>query len=211
MRSPTVAVALGIGLVLLPSCGKSVFRSAEGQFCSTDDGDDPFYECLLGMSLICANTHSISVPTDNGGVRFQPVYLCRVSCAPGDFCRQAGDVCCPSKTYGRTYEGRPYACVPEVYCDNGDSDAGTVDAGPPKDARRATDSSGDGDDDGGDGAPASTDATPADGGVAGDASADAPTDAPADAAVDAPADVAIDQAVADVSADSAPDAGTTAD
>jgi hypothetical protein len=114
-------LCLGLG----SACDKSVYRSAEGQFCSSSDDDDPSYECLLGMGLVCASTYSMPVLDSTGAqVRFQPIWLCRQACTPGDSCFQAGDVCCKTSVYGRAYADRPYACAPEDRCDD-KGDAGT--------------------------------------------------------------------------------------
>jgi hypothetical protein len=141
---PAILMVLCLGLG--SACDKSIYRSAEGQFCSSSDDDDPYYECLLGMGLVCANTYSTPVLDDKGTeVRFQPVWLCRQACAPGGAaCFQVGDVCCKTTIYGRSYPDRPYACAPEALCD----DEG--DAGAKPDARTrdtAGDRSGDGADD----------------------------------------------------------------
>jgi hypothetical protein len=194
MRRLTVMTTL---LLLTSSaCGKSTFRSAQGQFCSSTDDDDPYYECLLGMGLVCASTHSMPVLDDNGNEKSRfPVYLCRSACAPvdgGTGCRVADEICCKATTFGRTYADRPWACVPAQFCPD------APDAGPKPDARTSPKPDGAGDD--------AADA----GALPDDAQApDAPTpDAPApDApAPDAPApgDDALD-------APAAPDAPAVAD
>jgi hypothetical protein len=178
---PAILMVLCLGLG--SACDKSIYRSAEGQFCSSTDDDDPYYECLLGMGLVCANTYAKPVLDEKGeNLRFQPVWLCRQACAPGGVCFQAGDVCCKTTVFGRSYPDRPYACTPEANCDDL-GDAGTkLDA---KTRDTATDRSGDGADDAPSDA-ASDDASDAH--AAPDAGADA-APAPADAAApDAPAD-----------------------
>jgi hypothetical protein len=150
------AIALMFCLCLGSACDKSVYRSAEGQFCSSTDDDDPYYECLLGMGLVCANSYSQAVAdnsdTDAGGVRFQPVWVCRQACTPGDSCFQAGDICCKASIFGRSYADRPYVCTPESQCD----DKG--DAGTKQDARITRDGAADGADGAADAADAGADA-----------------------------------------------------
>jgi hypothetical protein len=105
----TVAGWLGLG------CGKTIYRSHEAQFCSTDDDDDPFYECSPARDLVCINTYAMQFSAD-GGSKSLPLYLCRLACTPGDICPN-GETCCPGPISGRTY-GKMHACVPDKFCDN---------------------------------------------------------------------------------------------
>jgi hypothetical protein len=133
-------------------CGKSRLRSYEGQFCSTNDRDDPYYRCSPAYDLKCINTYSqpITDPSKPEGGEV-PIWVCRLHCAPNIPCMNGSDVCCPGKVFGRDY-GNQYACVPPVMCDSitvdggvrreagAGPDAGAVDASaPPRDAPASAD------------------------------------------------------------------------
>jgi hypothetical protein len=106
------------GGLLGPGCGKTVYRSHEAQFCSTDKDDDPFYECSPSADLVCINTYSELVLANNdAGSRRIPLYLCRLACDPATDRCPNGELCCPGKIEGRTY-GKSAACVPATKCDS---------------------------------------------------------------------------------------------
>jgi hypothetical protein len=107
-----------VGGLLGLGCGKTVYRSHEAQFCSTNDDDDPFYECSPSSDLVCINTYSETVKSSNdAGSQRVPLYLCRLACEPlKDKC-PGGEICCPGKIEGKTY-GKTGGCVPESRCDN---------------------------------------------------------------------------------------------
>lgn len=135
-----------IGGILFGACGKTVFKSHEGQFCSSNPGDDPFYECTRMFDFVCINTYSVPIqgagPND---MAEQPLWLCRLACNEKTSCPVAGDVCCQGAIYGFDY-GVTSACVPRDQCnslappdagprreagveDGGQGDAGVGDAG----------------------------------------------------------------------------------
>jgi hypothetical protein len=129
--SVTFALA-GLGGLLGPGCGKTVYRSHEAQYCSTDDNEDPFYECSPAFNLVCATTHSEALQnTPDGGQRvFVDRYTCRLACDPGDRCPVGTDICCPAKNIvGRDY-GKNSVCVPEPMCQTITPGDGGVDARP---------------------------------------------------------------------------------
>jgi hypothetical protein len=179
MRRPGVltplalTTALGAGLVSLSAgCTQTRYRSGEGQYCSTNEDEDPHYSCVRSQDLVCISTYSVQVLADGGQAesRFRDLYLCRLSCSPNEGCPAAGDVCCPGKIYGRTYNNSMYACVPEANCE---TLTGEPDAGPRPDASA---------DRGGDGAGSRDAPGPADAAGTGDAPAGADAAGPADAA-----------------------------
>lgn len=119
-----------VGGLLGLGCGKTVYRSHEAQFCSTNDDDDPFYECSPSADLVCINTYDELIRTTNdaGTQRTLPIYLCRIACNPDERCPN-GEVCCPGQIVGRNY-GRMHACVPATRCDNPIIPDGGFDARP---------------------------------------------------------------------------------
>jgi hypothetical protein len=116
MRLPWLAM-LVIGGLLGPGCGKTVYRSHEAQFCSIKDDDDPFYECSPSSDLVCINTYSMLVGGGDAGQQRVPLYLCRLACDPGKDKCPGGEICCPGKIEGKTYD-KSGGCVPESRCDN---------------------------------------------------------------------------------------------
>ena len=110
-----------VGGVMGQGCGKTVYRSHEAQFCSTNQNDDPFYECSPSNDLVCINTYAevIQSTSDAGGQQTLPIYLCRLACDPNDPKTRCpnGETCCPGPITGRNY-GKMHACVPESRCDN---------------------------------------------------------------------------------------------
>jgi hypothetical protein len=97
-------------------CGKTVYRSHEGHYCSSTADDDPFFECSPSYDLICINTYAEPIEQTGGQPpRFQEIFLCRLACTPGDRCPDARDVCCTGPIYGRNY-GKEAACVPAGQC-----------------------------------------------------------------------------------------------
>ena len=116
---------LGLG------CGKTVFRSHEAQFCSTNDDDDPFYECSPSTDLVCISTYSqiFGTGVDGGTPTTLPLYLCRLACTPGGPACPNNELCCPGPIVGRNY-GKMHACVPESRCDNPDIPDGGFDMRP---------------------------------------------------------------------------------
>ena len=166
MRQRWLTMLLVGGLFGL-GCGKTVYRSHEAQYCSTQE-EDPFYECSPSSDLICINTYSEIVQGNNdAGVNRVPLYLCRLACEPlKDKCPN-GETCCPGMIHGITY-GKTGGCVPESRCDKPIIPDGGFDLRP-------------------DGIGSATEA-------GGDRATDVPTDVPVDAPseVDAGADVAAD-------------------
>jgi hypothetical protein len=97
-------------------CGKTVYRSHEGHYCSSTTDDDPFFECSPSYDLICINTYAEPILQTGGAPpKFQEIFLCRLACQPGERCPDARDVCCPGPIYGRDY-GKTAACVPAGQC-----------------------------------------------------------------------------------------------
>ena len=94
------------------SAARPVYRSHEGQFCSSDPDDDPLYLC--GGSLICVNTYAVQVrgAGPDGGSAV-PLFLCRVPCSAGGPC-PGGETCCEGRGADRQVL---WACVPESRCD----------------------------------------------------------------------------------------------
>jgi hypothetical protein len=162
-----------VGGLLALGCGKTVYRSHEAQFCSTDDDDDPFYECSPSSDLICINTYSETVKTSSdAGSQRVPLYLCRLACEPlKDKC-PGGEICCPGKIEGKTY-GKTGGCVPESRCDNIVVPDGGFDLRPDGPGSAMPEAGGD--------RPADT--TPADTVPADSGEPDAGADAPAEAGV----------------------------
>ncbi len=121
-------IGLAVGGVLGLGCGKTVYRSHEGHYCSSTEDDDPFFECSPSYDLVCINTYEQQVQVTGGQPpRFQPIYLCRLACSPGDHCISPTDVCCPGPIYGRSY-GKMHACVPAGMCQTAEvPDAGKAD------------------------------------------------------------------------------------
>jgi hypothetical protein len=129
-----------VGGLLGMGCGKTVYRSHEGHYCSSTEDDDPFFECSPSYDLVCINTYAEQVRSTGGQpTRFQDIWLCRLACNEGDRCPDAKDRCCPGPIYGKNY-GKMHACVPASMCQTVDP----PDAGP--DVRRdsATDTATDG-------------------------------------------------------------------
>ena len=131
-------IGLAVGGLLGLGCGNTVYRSHEGAYFSDKD-EDPFFECAPSDDLVCINTYDMQVQTTGGQPpRFQPVYLCRLACSPGDHCFDPNDVCCPGPIHGRNY-GKMNACVPVGMCqtatvpDAGSPDRPTDTAAPPAD------------------------------------------------------------------------------
>jgi hypothetical protein len=89
---------------------RPVYRSHEGQYCSSAADDDPIYECT--PPLVCVNTYDETVRPGDGGT--VPIYLCRAPCQPGVAGCLAGDICCPGRLAGG--QSQP-ACVPESRCE----------------------------------------------------------------------------------------------
>jgi hypothetical protein len=113
-------------------CGKTVYRSHEGHYCSSTEDDDPFFECSPSYDLVCINTYAEQIQQTGGQPpRFQEIFLCRLACEPGQTCPSATDVCCPGPIHGRTY-GKTAACFPAGQCQT----VPTTDAG--VDTRRDT-------------------------------------------------------------------------
>jgi hypothetical protein len=109
---PAAVIALGAA-----GCGKTVLQSHEGQYCSTDDDEDPQYECSRDRDLVCIHTYNQQIYNPDGGVqKMVPIYLCRDACNPGDRCPNAEDVCCPGRIVGIDYN-RSRACVPLRFCE----------------------------------------------------------------------------------------------
>ncbi len=130
LASILVAGLLGGGLGL--GCGKTVYRSHEGQYCSSTEGDDPYFECSPSYDLICINTYAEQVlQPGNAPPSFTEIFLCRLACEEGQRCPDTKDVCCKGPVYGRDY-GKTHACVPAGMCQTVDP----PDAGP--DTRRDT-------------------------------------------------------------------------
>jgi hypothetical protein len=172
-------IALGLGLAGM-GCNHERIRQGEGSYCSTDEDEDPHFECSPAYDYVCIATYTQDVFDRNGNMRgVEDRYLCRETCTPEKGCRNADDVCCPGKTYKSRFASN-YACVPSQYCN-----VPVGDGGAPADAGNAK---GDAARDGGTPAEAGIPRTDA-GGAAdggGDAAAGAddggaPVDAPADA------------------------------
>jgi hypothetical protein len=152
-----------LGILLGLGCGKTVYRSHEGHYCSSTENDDPFFECSPSYDLICINTYAEQVNTTGGEEpRFQEIYLCRLACNAGERCQNLTDVCCKGPISGRNY-GKTHACVPAGQCQK---EQDQVDAGMDRPRDTATDN------------PIDVDARTADAPASVDA-ADAPGDAPA--------------------------------
>ena len=99
-------------------CGKTVYRSHEGHYCSSTRDDDPFFECSPSYDYVCINTYAEQVQTSGGQEpRFQEIYLCRMACDPTirNPCLDLRDVCCKGPIFGRDY-GKQHACVPAGQC-----------------------------------------------------------------------------------------------
>jgi hypothetical protein len=123
-------IGLVVGGLLGLGCGKTVYRSHEGHYCSSTEQDDPFFECSPSYDLVCINTYAQQVQSTGGEPpRFQEIFLCRLACSPGDRCPDAKDVCCRGPIYGRDY-GKTHACVPAGQCQTAEP---TADAGPKAD------------------------------------------------------------------------------
>ena len=170
MRQPWLTMLLVGGLLGL-GCGKTVYRSHEAQFCSTDPDDDPFYECSPSSDLVCIQTYSqIVQSTNDSGLTSVPLYLCRLACEPlKDRCPNS-EICCPGMISGKTY-GKTGGCVPESRCDKPIVPDGGFDLRP-------------------DGVGSATEV-----GVGGDRTMDSPTDSPVDAPSEAgAADAGVDAA-----------------
>jgi hypothetical protein len=97
---------------------RTIYRSQEAQYCSTDASEDPYYECNLASSLVCASTHAERL---QGGGGFVARFLCRLRCTPGDRCPVATDICCPGRDPSG---GAVTVCVPEQFCQTIGPDAG---------------------------------------------------------------------------------------
>ena len=167
-----------IGGALFAACGKTVFKSHEGQFCSSDEGHDPFYECTRMFDFVCINTYSVAIQGAAANeANTQPVWLCRLACSDNTDCMVTGDVCCQGPIYGLD-RGVSAACVPRDRCNS----LPPPDAAPPREA--GVNDGGTGDVGTGDvgvtDAPAALDGPAADGGV--DAPAALDTAPAADAA-----------------------------
>jgi hypothetical protein len=121
-------IGLAVGGVLGLGCGKTVYRSYEGHFCSSTENDDPFFECSPTYDLVCIHTYDQQVQTMGGQPpKYLPIYLCRLACAEGDHCPDPQDVCCKGEIHGRDY-GKIRACVPAGQCQTEEApDAGKAD------------------------------------------------------------------------------------
>jgi hypothetical protein len=128
-------VAIGAFFAGSAGCGKTVYQSHEGHYCSIDDNEDPNYQCSRTRDLVCITTYAETIKAPDGGVqRTVPIYLCRQPCEPGNRCPMADDVCCPGMIVGRDY-GATHGCVPLRFCE---MPPPTPDAGPRDTALRDT-------------------------------------------------------------------------
>ncbi len=174
-------IALGLGLAGI-GCNHERIRQGESHYCSTDEDEQPYYECSPAFDQVCIATTTQEVLDDQGRVlRVEDRYVCRETCTPETGCKRADDVCCPGKTYKSRFASK-YACVPSDSCS-----ATAGDAGAPGDAgggRRDAARDGGGAADGGVPGPDGGGAADGGGDAAagaddGGASVDAPADAPA--------------------------------
>jgi hypothetical protein len=133
---------LSVGLVGA-GCGKTVYRSHEGQFCSSTSDDELYYECSKASDLVCINTYSMNYSQPNNQPdKVVPIWLCREACDPTakNPCINSQEVCCPGTLFGRDYSSKrannpmPHACALREFCD---AVAGMT---PPKDAGAKPDS-----------------------------------------------------------------------
>jgi hypothetical protein len=163
-----------VGGLLGVGCGKTVYRSHEGHYCSSTANDDPFFECSPSYDLVCINTYAEQVRSTGGQEpRFQDIWLCRLACENADdSCPDAKDRCCKGDIYGRNY-GKQRACVPAGLCQTEDlPDAGPVvrrDSATDTPTDTATDGP---EQDGPQAAPSDNDAAAGDGAAASDAGTD---------------------------------------
>jgi hypothetical protein len=165
-----LASVLGVALCAA-GCGKTVYQSHEGHYCSIDDDEDPFYRCARDRDLVCIQTYSENINNPDGGVqKTVPIYLCREACNPGDKCPNSDDICCPGKIVGIDYN-KMRACVPPRFCEMPPPVADAA----PRDTLRPDTTAGD----------APREAGPGDAGDAG--AGDVPVDAPQDDTGDADA------------------------
>jgi hypothetical protein len=191
LRFVSFLLATAVAGVLGSGCGKSLYRTGEGVYCSSNTSEDPQYKCIQSVDYVCITTYKAE------GTQ-EPIYLCRLACSPGEAC-PLGGICCPGEIHGKDY-GKTHACVPVGKC----SAIPKPDGGAP-DALKTDGGGTDGGDSPDAGAP---DGETPDSGAPSDA---APADAAADAAEDgAVADAADDGAVDDASAsgDAELDAGS---
>jgi hypothetical protein len=107
-------------------CDKTVYRSHEGQFCSSTSDDEPYYECSRASDLVCINTYEKNyIQPNNQPDKVVAMWLCREACDPGakSPCVVAGEICCPGAIFGKDYPAKrttnpmPYACTPREFCD----------------------------------------------------------------------------------------------
>jgi hypothetical protein len=106
---------------------RPIYRSHEGQYCSSSASDDPLYVCVTSSELVCINTFDKSYPNIDGGPdKVVAVYTCRNGCLPGDGTCASGEICCPGPIFGPSY-GKSHGCVMREFCDHPPRDAGAGD------------------------------------------------------------------------------------
>jgi hypothetical protein len=118
MRLLSLSFAAGLGVALFAAaCEKTVFRAYDSQYCSSKEDDEPYYECAKGDDLVCINTYDETFGSQDGRPPVTiPVYACHLGCDPHNpTACQAGEVCCPGKIYGRTYNF-DHACTLPRFC-----------------------------------------------------------------------------------------------
>jgi hypothetical protein len=104
---------------------RPVYRTHEGQFCSSAVDEDPFYECSRASHLVCITTYTKNIVQPDGAPdKTTKIWLCRESCTPGaGACVNPGEICCPGPIFGESY-GNSHGCVPRDFCDHPPADGG---------------------------------------------------------------------------------------
>ena len=115
MRFPTVICIVTVLAIGCDSEGQQISDGDEGEFCSVDAADNPFYLCRQADDLVCVSSYAAVVADRDGGPPMRiPLFICHRRCQPGTAC-PGEQICCPSVLADG---GVQHACVPKDRCDN---------------------------------------------------------------------------------------------